>query len=132
MANGQIITTNGKKIVLNRAFKSSPDYTIPSILKVGTGTGTPSIADSDLGTAVSIDGDNFKSILSGYPLLDEPNLQVTLRAILLVTEANSNSLTEVGFVNNDGTKKLYSRAVHTAITKNNTTEISYVLKTKII
>lgn len=130
MANGQVITNNGKGIMLDRSFLGTPTKTQPSQFKVGTGTNTPTSTDTDLQTAVSIDGDNFKSFAAGFPSLDTTNNQVTFRCILLVTEANGNSLTEFGIVNSDGTPLMFSRAVHTAITKNNTTQITYIEKDK--
>jgi|TARA_Y100000034_G_scaffold95237_1_gene115575 hypothetical protein len=48
MATGSIITNNGKIIVLNRAYKSSPDYTVMSQFKVGYDNGTPAVASTDL------------------------------------------------------------------------------------
>ena len=132
MSTGQIITTAGKKLVLNRTFKVTPDYLSPTQFKVGTGTDTPVIGDTDLGTAVTIDATNFKDIASGYPTLDETNMQATIRCILLTTEANSNSLTEFGIVNEDTSPILFSRLVHTAITKTTSVQVIYVEKDKII
>ena len=128
MANGSKITNDGLKIMLNRSWKSSPDFTVPSEFKVGTGTNTPTVTDTDLQTAVNIDGDNFKGFVTGYPVLDEVNIQVTIRTILSTTDANGNVLTEVGLVNTDGSRLLYSRTVHNAITKNNQTQVIYVQK----
>jgi len=129
---GTIITQEGQKIMLNRTFKSVPDYTAPTEFKVGTGTTNPTITDTDLETPVGIDGDNFKGVVAGYPVLDESNLQATIRCLLLSTEANGNDLTEFGLVNTDASRKLFSRAVHGAITKNNSTQIIYVEKDKFI
>lgn len=50
-----IKTTLGKKIVLNRSYKTTPDYTIPSQFKVGIGTTTPAVGDTDLTNSVPID-----------------------------------------------------------------------------
>lgn len=132
MATGQKITTDGKKIILNRAFKSSPDYLAPSQFKVGTGTTTPTVSDTDLETPVAIDGGNFKDFVSGYPSLDETNSQVTFRCFLNSLEANGNNLTEFGIVNEDGTPLLFSRAVHTSISKTSSVEITYISKDKLI
>lgn len=132
MANGNIVTTLGKKILLNRGLKATPDYSAPTKFSVGTGTGTPAAGDTALGTAVAINGGNYKSFVSGYPVLDETNIQVTIRCLLLSTEANGNSLTEFGLFNTDGTPKLFSRSVHTAITKTTSVQITYVEKDRII
>ena len=128
MANGQVITTDGKKIIIDRAFNASPTRTTISQFKVGTGTTTPALADTDLEIAVSIDGDNFKDLVTGYPTIDFNNLQVTSRAILLSTEANGNNLTEWGLVNSDGTPLLFSRAVFTLIAKTSSIEIAFIEK----
>ena len=73
MATGQIWTDNGNKILINRTFKSVPDYSTLSQFKVGTGTTTPTASDTDLVTPVTIDVDNFKNFVSGYPTIDETN-----------------------------------------------------------
>ncbi len=69
MANGSIITNLGKKIILNRAIKSVPDYTVLSKGKVGISNGTPNIVDTDLDYAVPISNgtvvDNGDQILTG-------------------------------------------------------------------
>lgn len=72
MANGSIITDSGKKIIINRAYKASPDYTVPSEFKVGISNGTPSVTDTDLDVAVPIangttndDGSNTMTGSSG-------------------------------------------------------------------
>ena len=48
-------TTLGKKIVINRSYKTTPDYSIPSQFKVGTGTTAPNVADADVEVPVPID-----------------------------------------------------------------------------
>jgi len=48
MATGGVITNSGKNVMLNRTYKSSPDYTIPSKFRVGIGTTTPVVADTGL------------------------------------------------------------------------------------
>lgn len=131
MANGQIITTNGLKIVLNRTFKSSPDFLAPSKFKVGTGTTTPIESDTDLDTVITINGGNTKSFISGYPVLDETNIQSTIRTLLTSVEANGNSISEFGIFNEDGSPIMFSRSVFTAITKTSSVQISFVQKDKI-
>jgi len=127
MATGLVLTTKGKLIAFNRTFKTTPDYLEPSLFKVGTGTTTPSVSDTDLVTPVVISGGSTtKSFLTGYPVLDETNLNSTIRCLLLTTEANGNSLTEFGIFNNDATKKCFSRAVHTSISKTSSIQVSYI------
>ncbi|MCF7861154.1 hypothetical protein K9M79_02825 [Candidatus Woesearchaeota archaeon] len=118
--------------MLNRTFKATPDYLEPSVFKVGTGTGTPEVSDTDLGTAVIISGGAYiKDFISGYPILDETNLQATIRCFLNSLEANGNNLTEFGIFNEDGTPLMFSRAVHTAINKTSSVQIAYVEKDKL-
>jgi len=72
MANGSIIVNNGKKIIINRAYKATPDYTVPSRFRVGISNGTPAVADTDLDVSIPIsngtvndDGDNQLTGSSG-------------------------------------------------------------------
>ena len=120
---GQIVTQQGKTIVLNRTFKPTPDYTAPSVFAVGTGTTTPAAADTDLQTAITIAGQPTKAIDSGYPVLTEATLQGEIRCLVLTTECNSNTITEFGLKNTDSTKKLFSRAVFTGIAKTATVQL---------
>lgn len=130
MATGQKVVNNGLKIVLNRAFKATPDYLVPSKFKIGTGTTAPTVSDTDIETGVNINGSATKSFVTGYPVLDEANFQATIRCLVNSTEANGNSLTEFALFNEDGTPLMYSRAVFTAITKTTTVEVSFVQKDK--
>jgi len=128
MATGQLITNNGLKISLNRTYKATPDYLAPTKFKIGTGTTTPTVSDTDVETGVNINGGATKSFVSGYPILDETNMQVTIRCFLNTTEGNSNSITEFGLFNEDGTPLMYSHAVFTAISKTTSVEVSFVQK----
>lgn len=129
---GQLITTNGLKIMLNRTFKASPDYLAPTKFKIGTGTTDPLAGDTDLETSVNIDGGPIKSFVSGYPVLDETNMQSTIRCFLSSVEGNGNNLTEFGFFNVDGSPLMFSRSVFTSISKSTSNEISFVQKDSII
>lgn len=131
MATGTVVTNNGRKITLNRTFKATPDYTAPNWFSVGTGTGTPAVTDTALGTLVQISGADTKAIVSGYPVFDETNFTSTIRCLLLTTECNGSSLTEFGLKNNDGTPLLFSRIVHTAVTKTTSVQVIYVEKDKV-
>ena len=48
MASGSTLTNQGKRIILNRAYKGTPDYTYSSRFKAGIESDTPNIADVDL------------------------------------------------------------------------------------
>jgi len=56
MAVGSKITNNGVKIIMSNAFETAPTYTRASKLKVGIGTTTPTISDTDLENPVPITG----------------------------------------------------------------------------
>jgi len=129
---GNIITDNGKLITLHRTFTASPTITAPSQFSVGTGTTDPTTSDTDLETPVSIDGDNFKDFVSGYPVLDTTNKQATIRCFINSLEANGNTLTEFGTLNSDATKLLFSRSTFTGIAKTNSIEVTCIEKDKIV
>lgn len=129
MGTGNLITNNGHVIAINRTFNASPAYTAPTKFKVGTGTNTPTITDTDLQTAVIIAGGvTTKTFVTGYPTMDNTNFNATVRALLLTTDANSNSLTEFGLFNTDGSPLCFSRAVFTAISKTNTVQVIFTEK----
>jgi len=132
MANASLITNDGLKISLNRTYKSSPDYTIPSLFKVGVGTTTPAVTDTDVESVVAINGGNTKAFVSGYPVLDETNLQSTIRCLLLTTEANGNDLTEFGLFNTDVSPLMFSHAVFDLITKSTSVQVSFVQKDRFL
>ena len=131
IATGQIITNLGAKIIINRGFKGTPDYTAPTVFSVGTGTTTPVVTDTVIETLVQISGSDTKAIVTGYPTFDETNFVATIRCLLLTTECNGSPLTEFGLKNTDGTAKLFSHAVHTAISKTASIQVIYVEKDKI-
>ena len=56
MATGSTITKIGKNLILNRAYKSSPDYSEISQFKIGIGTTTPGASDTSLDTPIPITG----------------------------------------------------------------------------
>lgn len=116
--------------MLNRSFKATPDYLAPTKFKIGTGVTTPAVTDTDIETGVNINGTATKSFVSGYPSLDETNLQATIRALVLTTEANGNTITEFGLFNEDASPLMFSHAVFTSITKTTSVQISFVEKDK--
>ena len=128
MANGQTITDNGMKIVLNRTFKETPDYTAPTQFKTGTGTTTPAVGDTDVETELT----SGKDFVSSYPTLDETNFQATIRGILNTTEGNGSSITEWGTFNEDGTPLMFSHTVFTAISKTSSVQITFIQKDKFV
>ncbi len=117
---------------MDRVFNASPTRTAPSQFKIGTGTTAPTISDTDLETAVSIDGDNLKDFVSGYPTINTSTNQATIRCFLNTLEANGNSLTEFGTFNADGTELLFSRSTFTALNKTSSIEVSLIEKDRIV
>ena len=132
MASGTVITNKGQTIMLNRTFKAVPDYLEPSQFKIGTGTTTPLVSDTDVETVVDITaGVEEKEFVTAYPVIDETNNQVTFRGFLNSLEGNGNSITEFGIFNEDASSLMYSHAVFTAITKTSAVEVSFVQKDKL-
>lgn len=56
MANGSIYVDGGKNLVLNRAYKATPDNNEPNQIKVGIENATPSVTDTDLTKPIPISG----------------------------------------------------------------------------
>jgi hypothetical protein len=56
MTVGSTITNNGHKILINRAYKASPDYTVPSKIRIGADTSTPSVNTTALDRPLPIQG----------------------------------------------------------------------------
>ena len=54
MATGNVFTYDGRNVLLNRFFKSSPDYGPASGVKFGTGTTTPTVDDTDIEEPIPI------------------------------------------------------------------------------
>lgn len=125
MANGIVYTEDGYNSSLNRIFKASPDYLAPTRFKIGTGTTTPDVSDTDLDTPITgwyLAGD-YKNYVSGYPTFNTTDQKVTVQAFIASTEANSNSITEYGDFNADGSPVMFSRQVFTSITKTDAIQV---------
>ena len=100
--------------------------TVPSLFKVGTGATAPTVADTDLQTAIEITAGVYtKAFVVGYPVVVPVGSTVTYRALLASTEANGNTLTEFGIFNTDGTPLMYSRDTYTGIVKNSYIQVVY-------
>lgn len=56
ISSGGKITNNGIKLIMDRAFKATPTYLTVTKFKVGMGTTTAAITDTDLSHAVPITG----------------------------------------------------------------------------
>jgi len=127
MASGAVLTKNGFNAILNRAFKSAPDYTVPSRFGIGTGSTTPTENDTALDTAITgwtgAAGD-YKDYVGGYPSFDTSNQKVSVQGFIGPTEANGNSIIEYGDFNTDGSPLMSGRQVFsTAITKTSVVQV---------
>jgi hypothetical protein len=132
MASGSVFTKNGFNAMLNRAFKASPTNTATTRFGIGTGSTTPAVTDTALATAITgwaSGPSDYKNYVSGYPTFDTTNQKVTVQAFISSTEANGNTITEIGDFNTDGTPVMSSRTVFsTGIVKNSAVQV-YVTTT---
>lgn len=129
MAYGTVFTNNGRKAAMHRIFDAAPAYSrLGTSFKVGTGTTTPAVTDTDLQTPILIGGVASKAVVAGYPVLDDTSLNITTRGLLLTTECNGNTLTEFGLINADGTPIVSSHAVYSPIVKTTSVQVIYVQK----
>lgn len=124
MANGTLKTTLGLARMLSSHFKD--DTSPPTKIRVGEGTTTPNIADETLTTFLT--GGEF-SLVSGFPEVDETELNAETRVEITLTDLNGESITEAGeFDTND---VMHSHAVFDAESKSNTDIFFIVEKTKL-
>ena len=131
MVNGSIITSTGKVILLNRGYKSSPDYTVPSVFQVGTGQTTPMVSDTQLTGFVTIStGVTSKSFVAGYPTFNETKREVTIRGYLSSTDANGYNINGSGIKNSQG--NLTSIDAFTAESKSSSDEFAFIWVDRII
>lgn len=125
-----MITKNGLKQMLSKAFDSASTYEVPTKFSVGTSTTEPTINDTALGNQVDITtGVTKKIFLSGYPQIDLDNLTVKTRVFLDTLEANGNDLSEIG-IWEEGNNELMSRNTFTPQTKTSSVEISIIKSDK--
>ncbi|QDP57896.1 MAG: hypothetical protein Unbinned1693contig1002_40 [Prokaryotic dsDNA virus sp.] len=94
MANGSIITNNGKKVMLNRAYKASPDYNAPDQFKVGADNGTPNVGSTDLDNPIPISDTEMVDDCEAADWTDDAEMSTTLDAVTFKEGSNSLSLTK--------------------------------------
>ena len=128
MVNGASTTISGARVLLNRAWKSSPDFTNFSRGGIGTGTGTPAASDTTLGTPITAwsAGSDYKAYESSYPSFDPANRRVTVQMYVTSTQANGNNISEYGDFNTDTAPSMAGRFVFTAVTKTSGIEIYFL------
>jgi hypothetical protein len=77
-------------------------------------------------------GDYNHSLDSGYPIIDETNMETTLQYTILSTEANGYNINGTGVFNTDATPKLGGEDTFFAESKSNTDQIIFVFKDRVI
>lgn len=129
MANGASATKIFKNTLLNRGFNSSPSYTNYSRFGIGTGTTTPSDADTGNGTPVTVwnAGSDYKNYETGYPSFDEANAKVSVRGIVTSTQSNGVTLSEYADFNTDGTPRVGGHFVYTGISKTSSVQVNFTI-----
>lgn len=125
MAVSDVYTVSGMVALLNRGYKATPDYTVPSRFGIGTGTTTVTEADVALETPITSwsAASDFKNFVSGYPIFDEETQEVQVQGYIASTEANGNVITEYGDFNTDSAPLISSHVVFTGITKTNAVQV---------
>lgn len=118
MAVGAIVPKVGFNAVLDRMWNASTTITNASRFKIGTGTTTPALNDTDLTTPITAwnSGSDFKNY-NLAPTFDTGNQKVTTQGLVTSTQANGNSITEYGEYTADASASMMMHAVITAITK---------------
>jgi hypothetical protein len=115
-----MITNNGFKILLNRAYKNSPDYLEVSRFKVGIDQSTPLVTDNDLTKVIPIynteEADdcetvgNWSETTDGSDSLNSTTYKIGSGALNLiktgttadnVTYYNNNNMTSLDFTSKD-------------------------------
>jgi hypothetical protein len=76
--------------------------------------------------------DTKKIFVSGYPLIDLTNMEVTTRAYITTLEANGFNVNAIGFNNTDSSPLLLEMDVFTAESKSQSDEFSWVIKDRIL
>ena len=132
MAVSSAYTISGMVSLLNRGYKTSPDYSTPSRFGIGTGTTTVAEADTGLETPITSwsGASDFKNFVSGYPTFNETTQEVQVQGYIASTEANGEVITEYGDFNTDGAPLISSHVVFTGITKTNAVQV-YITTTYI-
>ena len=125
MANGAVYTKNGINNLLHRGYTVTPTISVPSQFKIGTGTTTPTVTDTDLTTPIEDwhSATDYKDFVSGYPIFSTADQQVTVQGFIGASEGNGVTITECGDFNKDGTPSMSSHIVFTGVAKTDAVQI---------
>jgi len=96
MVTGSLVNNNGKKILLNRAFKSIPDYTQLNTFKVGYSNGTPDVANDDLDYPIPLTGTEAVDSCDAANWTDSADMTSTLNNTTYKEGTGSLNLTKDG------------------------------------
>ena len=116
MATGSLITNGGKNILLNRAYKVTPDYLAPTQFKVGINNGTPAAGDTDLDQPVPISGTESVDDCETADWVDSADMTTTLNSTTFKEGVGALNLTKDGV------------ASDTASTDKTTTSVDFTSK----
>jgi len=124
---GSTVTSVMKNTLLNRGFKTSPDYTAYVSGSIGTASGTPVAADTALGAVVASwnGGTNFKDYEPNFPSFDEPNLRVSTRMLVTASQGNGNTIAEYADFNKDTPIRIGGRFVFNGIVKTTAIQVFF-------
>lgn len=122
-----LVWTNEGVIELQKIITGLSTNTINKFI-VGKDDTAPVITN----TALNDKNTDFtaKAFDVGYPSVDTPTKQTTIRGTVSSTEANNVNLAENGLVNS-ADDVLFAHCTHTGIAKNLSTEVIYEWKFKI-
>ena len=96
-------TTNGKNMILNRMYKTNPDYTAPKYFGIGDDDTPATSGDIELGNIQEITtGVEYKEFITGFPIFNEAEKRVEVRGVLTTVDADGVLIKEVGEFNDDG------------------------------
>lgn len=76
--------------------------------------------------------DLTKVFETGFPTVDTTNFEAEIRGVLLSTNANGFDLDGFGLFNTDSTVLMHSEDTHTAESKSNTDQFTYIVKDRLI
>lgn len=121
--------TSATATVVSSPTITACDYTFIQVTATGSGDtwAAGKVAMDDI-KLVSSD-DYLRSTESSYPVVDYANFQIEFRARATTVMANGYPLTEVGFLNSDGTPLLGLHCSFNSISKTEEDELIFVVKT---